>query len=281
MKYSDLTRLLIEAPVGDVKSFVPRNSEEKRKTSYSKVERKWFDQEKYTKRLSKYFKHVDQTIDFYFFDLKDNFQTNILSYNQFLEMANSVFKNTPEISVEHLKSLVYDSTKQGHICMLVIGNMTSKKTSQSHNLTPWMLVHRFWQSLYDGYQTRQTHQSVSVDAKDIINEIINEVNYIVFDRRLSLKTDEVYKSIFDFRSAREGIVSGCDDLVFEILTEITLFGYIRLKSFESFTERMIELYGHDVDLTFVYRRLTGVAKNIEDNIQHMLKGLEGIVIIYG
>jgi hypothetical protein len=118
--------------------------------------------------------------------------------------------------------------------------------SDTHPLSGWIVTHRFWQATKD-YRFVKFYLK---NEEKFFHEPIRTLFYkIVLNSKIPMKPDkiEMFVTIFNnylsscflqFRSAREDILNTRDEFIFELLTEYSLRGTIRMSPPEECIQRI-------------------------------------------
>ncbi len=161
------------------------------------------------------------------------------------------------------------------IQFVIYGNNNhSEYDDGTHPLSGWMVVHRFWQASKD-----EKLLNLFLDNEKLL--FIDPIRTAFYKSILYGKgkhdpqTIEKYATGYDikfiaalpftFRSARENIMSATDDIIFELLTEYSLRGRIRIVPAEEYIHRFNG--GH----------LVGIEKYATDGMGKIVSTPESII----
>lgn len=100
----------------------------------------------------------------------------------------------------------------------------------------WMMIHRFWQVLYDMIEPRPMGKYL-----DWIWEYCLFICGYKKREPLNLPLERLVGLPFTMRSARESVISSWDDIMFETLTQYGISGAVKLAAAEDVLERARKL----------------------------------------
>lgn len=279
-----LIQLIREAPVGD---YVALNNADRNNTfnKYGRAEAKWFHNPKYEAEVRKYFNYFDQIIDIYFtntLNLEYGRITTLYDLKSIDSSFTELIKSRNSSSSDQISPIEADinqSLSQGHIVVITTGNMSAKKGKGIESLTPWLLVHRFWQACFDTVKSKpemRKHPAVKILGRlgSRVSRLCNDDTEI---------NNNTWHSVLGMGSARNKTISqNHDDIIYEIMTEYTKLGKVRLYDEKHFMSTYVSISNETDDQKRQrYRECIEIVNDSVLSSYDIMKRLEGFIVLTG
>ncbi len=207
----------MEMPVRDFKRIGDFGKEahlEPTSSFKAKTDIKLLRHEKMERMLRKGLDWAPQTIDIFIVNNRIEIKQEI--FFQRHQNLSSNYRKT----VEEFFNI---KLQPGHITIIILSNGgVVRYKKEAGPMTPWMAVHRFWQSVYDygnECSLRNEIQKLSGSTSQLLPK---NYSYDYYDTLKILP----FTPAFTFRSARENNISQADDIFFEALTQFCFKGEV-------------------------------------------------------